>query len=50
MILGMAASNSMATPMGRLSQDGASSVITRAMPKLTGTPTSNAMIDVISVP
>src|SRR5450432_1289094 len=50
MMLGMAASSSMATPMGRLSQRGASSVITSAMPKLTGTPTSNAITDVTTVP
>jgi len=45
----MAASSSMATPMGRFSQRGASSVITKhAMPKLTGTlPTSSAISEVI---
>jgi hypothetical protein len=50
MMLGIAASSSMATPMGRLSQDGASSVMTSAMPKLTGTPTTSAITDVTIVP
>ena len=36
--------------MGRFSQRGASSVITSAIPKLTGTPTSSAMSEVITVP
>jgi len=50
-MLGMAASSSIeATPMGRFSQRGASSVITKAMPKLTGTPTSSAISEVMTVP
>ncbi len=40
----------MATPMGRLSHLGASSVMTRAMPKLTGTPRSSAIAEVTTVP
>ena len=50
MMLGIAASSSIATPIGRFSQRGASSVITRAIPKLTGTPTTSAISDVITVP
>ena len=47
---GMAASNSMAMPSGRLSQGGDSSVRNRAMPKLTGTAITSAINEVISVP
>ena len=47
---GTAASNSMAVPSGRFNQAGDSSVRNSAMPKLTGTAISSAMIDVASVP
>ncbi len=50
MMLGTAASNSIATPTGRLSHTGASSVRKTAMPKLIGTANSIAMSDVTSVP
>ena len=39
-----------AVPSGRLSQSGESSVRKSAMPKLTGTATTRAMNEVISVP
>ena len=47
---GIAASNSMAVPRGRLSQAGESSVRNNAMPKLTGTAISRAINDVAKVP
>ena len=47
---GTAASNLTATPSGRLSHLGESSVRNMAMPKLTGTAISRAMNDVASVP
>ena len=50
MMLGIAASNSIAVPSGRFSQVGESSVRKSAMPKLTGMPISSAMIDVANVP
>ena len=40
----------MATPKGRRSQPGESSVRKTAMPKLTGTAINSAMNDVASVP
>ena len=50
MMLGIAASNSMAVPSGRLSHGGESSVRNSAMPKLMGMPISNAIADVAIVP
>ena len=50
MMLGIAASSSIATPIGRRSQGGESSVRNSAIPKLTGTPIASAIIDVTSVP
>src|SRR5215469_7219556 len=50
MMLGTAASSSIATPTGRLSQAGASSVRKIAMPKLIGTANSIEMIEVMIVP
>ena len=50
MMLGIAASSSIAVPRGRLSHGGESSVRKRAMPKLTGTPITSAMVEVTSVP
>ncbi len=50
MMLGTAASSSIATPTGRLSQDGASSVRKMAIPRLTGTANSMAMKEVTRVP
>src|SRR5215469_11558403 len=50
MILGTAASSSIATPTGRLSHTGASSVRKIAMPKLTGIASSSARNEVTSVP
>ena len=47
---GTPASSSMAVPSGRRSQTGQLSVRKTAMPKLTGTPTNNAINDVLSVP
>jgi hypothetical protein len=47
---GTAASSSMATPSGRRSQPGASSVRNSAMPKLTGTAITSAMNEVTRVP
>jgi len=49
-IEGMAASNSIAVPRGRLSQAGESSVKNKAMPKLTGTAIIKAMREVAKVP
>ncbi len=49
-MLGIAASSSIAVPSGRRSQPGDSSVRNSAMPKLTGTAISSAMIEVTSVP
>ena len=49
-MLGIAARSSIATPSGRFNQRGASSVMTSAIPKLTGTPISSAIIDVMTVP
>jgi hypothetical protein len=40
----------MAVPRGRRSQTGQVSVRNRAMPKLTGTAMSRAMIEVTTVP
>ncbi len=50
MMLGIAASSSIAVPSGRFSHGGQSSVRNSAMPKLTGTPISRAMAEVTSVP
>ena len=50
MMLGTAASSSIATPTGRLSHAGASSVRKMAMPKLTGIASSSARKEVTSVP
>ena len=50
MMLGTAASSSIATPTGRLSHTGASSVRKIAMPKLTGMASSSARKDVTRVP
>ena len=50
MMLGTAASSSMATPTGRFSHAGDSSVRKMAMPKLTGTAISIAISEVTSVP
>ena len=50
MMLGMPASSSMAMPSGRFSTAGQSSVMNMAMPKLTGTPRSMAMMEVTMVP
>src|SRR5437764_1408523 len=50
MMLGIAASSSIAVPSGRLSQSGDSSVRNKAIPKLTGTPIRSAMKEVTSVP
>src|SRR6516225_306103 len=50
MMLGTAASSSTATPMGRLSHTGASSVRKIAMPKLTGIASNSARNEVTSVP
>ena len=50
MMLGMAASISIAVPSGRLSQLGDSSVRNSAMPKLTGMPMIIAMAELTSVP
>ena len=50
MMLGIAASSSIAVPMGRRSHSGDSSVRKTAMPKLTGMPISRAMNDVARVP
>ena len=47
---GTAANSSTATPSGRRNQLGDSSVKNSAMPKLTGTAITKAMIEVISVP
>ena len=49
-MLGMAASNSMAVPSGRRSHPGDNSVRKMAMPKLTGTAMTRAMMEVINVP
>ncbi len=50
MMDGIAASISIATPSGRRSQTGASSVRNMAMPKDTGTAISSAMKALITVP
>ena len=50
MMLGTAASSSIATPTGRLSHTGASSVRKIAMPKLNGIASSSARNEVTSVP
>ena len=50
MMLGIAASNSMAVPSGRLSHGGESSVKNSAIPKLTGMPIRSAIADVAIVP
>ena len=50
MMLGIAASISIAVPSGRRSHGGDSSVRNSAMPKLTGIPMSRAMREVTSVP
>src|ERR1039457_358691 len=50
MMLGIAASSSMAVPIGRRSHSGESSVRNTAMPKLTGMPIKSAMNEVTTVP
>ena len=50
MMLGIPASNSMATTKGRRSMRGLSSVMNMAMPKLSGTPMAMAMNEVTNVP
>ena len=50
MMLGTAASSSMAVPTGRRSQSGANSVSQKAMPKATGTATIMARTEVSTVP
>ena len=50
MMLGIAASSSMAVPIGRRSHSGDSSVRNTAMPKLTGIPINRAMKEVATVP
>src|SRR5580698_2314979 len=50
MMLGTAASNSMAMPTGRFIHTGASSVRKMAMPKLTGIAITSAITEVITVP
>ncbi len=50
MMLGIAASSSIAVPSGRRSQIGDSSVRKSAMPKLTGMPMRSAIAEVVSVP
>ena len=49
-MLGIAASSSMAVPMGRRSHKGESSVRNTAMPKLTGMLIKSAMNEVATVP
>ena len=50
MMLGTAASSSIATPTGRFSQAGAICVRKMAMPKLSGTAISMAITEVTTVP
>ena len=50
MMLGTAASNSIATPIGRFSHGGHSSVRNSAIPKPVGTASSIAISEVTSVP
>ncbi len=50
MMLGTAASNSTATPMGRFSSGGHNSVKNSAMPNPAGTATSMAINEVTTVP
>ena len=50
MMLGIAASSSMAMLRGRFIQRGDNSVMNRAIPKLTGTPITMAMSEVTRVP
>jgi len=50
MILGIAASNSMATAIGLRVQRGAISVRNKAIPMLTGTAIISAIAEVTSVP
>ena len=50
MMLGIAASISIAVPSGRLSHVGESSVKNKAMPKLTGMPIIMAIAELTSVP
>ena len=50
MMLGTAASSSTATPMGRLSIGGQSSVKKSAMPKPVGTAMAIAITEVTTVP
>ena len=50
MMLGTAASSSIAMPTGRLSHTGASSVRKMAIPKLTGIAITRAMSEVTTVP
>ncbi len=50
MMLGIAASISMAVPSGRRSHTGESSVRKSAIPKLTGMAMASAMAEVTSVP
>ncbi|MEI9985992.1 MAG: hypothetical protein WDN69_24080 [Aliidongia sp.] len=46
----MPASSSIAVESGRLAQPGQSSVMKMATPKLSGTPTTMAMTEVMTVP
>ena len=50
MIDGIAARSSIAVPSGRFSTTGHISVRNSAIPKLTGTPISNAIAEVTRVP
>ncbi len=50
MMLGTAASSSTATPIGRFSNGGHSSVRNKAMPKPAGTASSMAINEVTTVP
>ena len=50
MMLGTAASSSMATPIGRFSSGGQSSVRNSAIPNPAGTASSMAMTEVTTVP
>jgi hypothetical protein len=50
MMLGTAASNSTATPIGRFNKGGQSSVRNSAIPNPAGTASSMAIIEVTTVP
>ena len=50
MMLGTAANSSTATPMGRFSSGGHSSVRNSAIPKPTGTAIAMAIVEVTTVP